>query len=239
MATQRLSRLQRRLLAWLAAEDQRTRGTMASSHVDLVRALAHDKGNLSASLRNLEVKGLVTSTRTPGGKAEAGDLTAAGRHRVAGLTASGEYGTTMAKSVPLGTGDVLVKTRALFILGSLVLLGQVGVAAGSVVVLSPPVHFDPNTQQVLCMALNVSSQPLDVTLQVLDSVGRPQGGARTERALPPQQMANSGVGLVILHDRFATCEVISQAGKRGDLWVTLCSTDIHHNHACVVAVTAQ
>jgi hypothetical protein len=39
MAPKHLSRLQRRLLAWLAAEDQRTRGTMAASHEDLVRAL--------------------------------------------------------------------------------------------------------------------------------------------------------------------------------------------------------
>ena len=83
-----LSRLQRRTLAWLVAEDQRTRGTMSASHEDLVRAMAHDKGNLSASLKGLEAKGLVTITRTPGGKAEAVDLTPAGRHRVAALTAS-------------------------------------------------------------------------------------------------------------------------------------------------------
>jgi hypothetical protein len=38
MAHERLSRLQRRILAWLAAEDQRTRGTMAASHMDLVKA---------------------------------------------------------------------------------------------------------------------------------------------------------------------------------------------------------
>jgi hypothetical protein len=38
-----LSRLQRRILAWLLAEDVRLRGTMAASHQDLVRALAHDK----------------------------------------------------------------------------------------------------------------------------------------------------------------------------------------------------
>ena len=41
MAPERLSRLQRRILAWLAAEDQRTRGTMRASHEDLVRALGH------------------------------------------------------------------------------------------------------------------------------------------------------------------------------------------------------
>jgi hypothetical protein len=32
MAAERLSRLQRRILAWLLAEEQRTRGTMAASH---------------------------------------------------------------------------------------------------------------------------------------------------------------------------------------------------------------
>jgi len=88
VAPKRLSRLQRRILAWLVAEDQRLRGTMAASHEDLVRALAHDKGNVSTSLKGLEVKGLVTIARTPGGRAEAVDLTRAGRNRVAPLTDS-------------------------------------------------------------------------------------------------------------------------------------------------------
>jgi DNA-binding MarR family transcriptional regulator len=79
MAANRLSRLQRRILAWLAAEDQRTRGTMAASHQDLARALAHGKGNVSTSLKGLERKGLIRLRRTPGGKAEAVDLTAEGR----------------------------------------------------------------------------------------------------------------------------------------------------------------
>src|SRR6266850_4361029 len=39
MAPTRLSALQRRILAWLVAEDQRTRGMMAASHQDLVHAL--------------------------------------------------------------------------------------------------------------------------------------------------------------------------------------------------------
>lgn len=85
MADQRLSRLQRRILAWLLAEDQRTRGTMAASHQALVRALVargHDKGNVSTSLTGLAAKGLITITRTPGGKAEAIDLTPAGRREV-------------------------------------------------------------------------------------------------------------------------------------------------------------
>jgi hypothetical protein len=81
MAEQRLSRLQRYILAWLLAEAQRTRGTMAASHQDLVWALCHDKGNLSTSLKGLEAKGLVTIARTPGGKAEAVDLTVTGRNR--------------------------------------------------------------------------------------------------------------------------------------------------------------
>jgi DNA-binding MarR family transcriptional regulator len=85
MAHEHLSRLQRRILAWLAAEDQRTRGTMAASHEDLVQALAHDKGNLSHSLKGLEAKGLVHITRMPGGKAEAVDLTPEGRQRTSSL----------------------------------------------------------------------------------------------------------------------------------------------------------
>jgi DNA-binding MarR family transcriptional regulator len=77
VADQRLSRLQRRILAWLAQEEARTRGTMSASYQDLLRALDHNKGNLSHSLQNLEAKGLVTRRRTPGGKTEAIDLTRA------------------------------------------------------------------------------------------------------------------------------------------------------------------
>jgi DNA-binding MarR family transcriptional regulator len=79
MPTERLSRLQARMLTWLAAEEQRYKGTMSASHHDLARAMAHHKGNLSTSLRNLEAKGLVQIRRTPGGKAEAIDLTPEGR----------------------------------------------------------------------------------------------------------------------------------------------------------------
>jgi DNA-binding MarR family transcriptional regulator len=93
MAPERLSQLQRRILAWLAAEDQRTRGTMSADHRDLVRALVargHDTGNVSASLAGLAAKGLVTIHRTPGGKAEAVALTPEGRHQVARLAGSCE-----------------------------------------------------------------------------------------------------------------------------------------------------
>ena len=85
MADQRLSRLQRRILAWLAQEAQRTRGTMSASHQDLVQALVargHDKGNVSASLKGLEAKALITISRTPKGRTEAVDLTPAGRRLV-------------------------------------------------------------------------------------------------------------------------------------------------------------
>jgi DNA-binding MarR family transcriptional regulator len=66
---------------------------MAASHADRALALVAwgvDKGNVSTSLTGLEAKGLVTITRTPGGKAEAVELTAEGRNRVAALTASCE-----------------------------------------------------------------------------------------------------------------------------------------------------
>jgi DNA-binding MarR family transcriptional regulator len=93
MAAERLSRLQRHILVWLVAENQRTRGTVTGSHMDLVRALVaqgFDKGNVSTSLKGLEHKGLVTIARTSGGHAEAVDLTAEGRNRVAPLMASCE-----------------------------------------------------------------------------------------------------------------------------------------------------
>jgi DNA-binding MarR family transcriptional regulator len=70
MAPARLSHLQRKILAWLAQEEQRTRGTMSASHQDLVYAMNVDKGNLSHSLANLEAKGLITMARTPRGKSE-------------------------------------------------------------------------------------------------------------------------------------------------------------------------
>ena len=52
MAPERLSRLRRRILTWLVPEDQQTRGTMRTSHQNLVHALAHDQGNLSTGVEN-------------------------------------------------------------------------------------------------------------------------------------------------------------------------------------------
>jgi hypothetical protein len=59
-AAERLSPLQRHILAWLMAEDQRLRGTMAADHQALVQALVAqgvDKGNVSTSLKGLAAKG--------------------------------------------------------------------------------------------------------------------------------------------------------------------------------------
>jgi len=78
MATQRVSRLQKQMLRWLLADQQRTRGVMASSHEELVKALGGDKGNLSHSLRTLEARGWIVLGRTPGGRAESLYLTPTG-----------------------------------------------------------------------------------------------------------------------------------------------------------------
>ena len=79
MAAQRLSRQHKRILQWLAADYQRTRGMITSSHQDLVRALPGDKGNISHSLQTLEARGLIAISRSSGGKAEALWLTTEGQ----------------------------------------------------------------------------------------------------------------------------------------------------------------
>ena len=81
MATQRLSRLHRRILQWLAADHQRTKGVIVSSHGDLVHALQGDKGNIRRSLRTLEVRGWLIIGRSPGGKAHHLTLTTEGHAR--------------------------------------------------------------------------------------------------------------------------------------------------------------
>jgi hypothetical protein len=70
MATRRLSRRQQRILQWLAADYQLTRGMITSSHQDLVRALPGDTGNSRHRLHPLETRGLMVIGRSPGGKAE-------------------------------------------------------------------------------------------------------------------------------------------------------------------------
>jgi DNA-binding MarR family transcriptional regulator len=83
MAAHRLSRLQRHILRGLFTQDQRTQGRMAMGHLELVQTLGRDKSNISHSLRTLEARGLITIGRTPGGKADSLDLTAAGRKMAA------------------------------------------------------------------------------------------------------------------------------------------------------------
>jgi hypothetical protein len=78
MAAQRASRLQKQMLRWLLADHQRTRGVLASSHAELVKALGGDTGNISHSLRTLAARGWIILGRTPGGRAAALYLTPAG-----------------------------------------------------------------------------------------------------------------------------------------------------------------
>ena len=49
MAAVRLSRLQKRILQWLAADEQRTLRIITSSHPELVAAPSSAKGNLTGS----------------------------------------------------------------------------------------------------------------------------------------------------------------------------------------------
>ena len=71
MAPQRLSHLQKRILAWLEADWYRMHGTTSSSHYELTQHLSDvDKSNLSRSLVNLEKKGYLTIGRSEGGLSE-------------------------------------------------------------------------------------------------------------------------------------------------------------------------
>jgi DNA-binding MarR family transcriptional regulator len=90
MAPVRLSRLQKRILLWLAGDEKRSRGMISSSHQELIGTVPSAKGNISHSLRLLEHHGFVVIGRTRGGKAECLSLTAAGRQKVAHLIGSYE-----------------------------------------------------------------------------------------------------------------------------------------------------
>jgi DNA-binding MarR family transcriptional regulator len=85
MAAARLSRLQKRILRWLAADHQRTRGLIASSQQELVRTLQSDKGNISHSRRTLEWWGLLVVGRSSCEQAEYLTLTQEGQKRAAQL----------------------------------------------------------------------------------------------------------------------------------------------------------
>ena len=86
MAPVRLSRLQQRILLWLAGDEKRSRGRISSAHQELIGALPSAKGNISHSLRLLESQGFIVIGRTLGGKAESLYLTAVGHQRVANLS---------------------------------------------------------------------------------------------------------------------------------------------------------
>jgi DNA-binding MarR family transcriptional regulator len=88
MAPERLSRLQRRILAWLWAEERRTKGFMDASYAEVVGALAHDQGHVRHSLRSMERKGWIHIQYTPGSKSESVHLTTEGRRRASQLTGS-------------------------------------------------------------------------------------------------------------------------------------------------------
>jgi len=76
MAPQRLSRLQKRILAWIEAEYIRSKRSVSPGYQDLVKALSDEHyQSISRSLKNLEAKGLVSVGRTPGGHAEYVNLT--------------------------------------------------------------------------------------------------------------------------------------------------------------------
>ena len=85
MAAQRVSRLQKQMLRWLLVDHHRTRGVIASSHDELVKALGGDKGNISHSLRTLEARGWIVLGRTPGGRAESLYLTPAGLEKASAI----------------------------------------------------------------------------------------------------------------------------------------------------------
>ncbi len=78
MATQRLSQLQKQILRWLWADEQRTHGGTSSRHHELLQALPSDKSNVSRSLRTLEAREWIVIERTAGGKAQALYLTPEG-----------------------------------------------------------------------------------------------------------------------------------------------------------------
>jgi DNA-binding MarR family transcriptional regulator len=90
MAAVRLSRLQKRILCWLAVDEKRSGGVVSSSHPELVGAVSSAKGNISHSLRLLERQGLIVVGRTPGGKAEYLYLTPEGRQKTIKLSGSYE-----------------------------------------------------------------------------------------------------------------------------------------------------
>jgi DNA-binding MarR family transcriptional regulator len=86
MARSRVSRLQKHILRLLMAEHHRTHGGTSMGHLELVKALAGDKSNISHSLHTLETRGWIVIGRTPGGRAESLDLTPEGLEKASELS---------------------------------------------------------------------------------------------------------------------------------------------------------
>jgi DNA-binding MarR family transcriptional regulator len=78
MATPRLSQLQKQILRWLWADEQRTHGGTSSSQHELLQALPGDKSNISRSLWTLEAHEWIVIERIAGGQAPALYLTPEG-----------------------------------------------------------------------------------------------------------------------------------------------------------------
>ena len=86
MARSRVSRLQKHILRLLMAEHHRTHGGTSMGHLELVKALAGDKSNISHSLRTLETRGWIVIGRTRGGRAEYLDLTPEGLEKASEIS---------------------------------------------------------------------------------------------------------------------------------------------------------
>ena len=81
MASHRLSRPPKQILRRLVADQQRTKGVLASDHAHVGMALPTAQGHSSRSLRTLEEQGWMAIGRTQGGKAASLPLTSTGRQR--------------------------------------------------------------------------------------------------------------------------------------------------------------
>jgi hypothetical protein len=88
MAAQRLSQRQKQSLPWLAADHQRTRGMITSSHQELACALSGDQGNIRHCLYPREAWGLLITGRSPGEQAASVWLTSEGQKWVSQLAGS-------------------------------------------------------------------------------------------------------------------------------------------------------
>ena len=96
MTAQRLSQLQREILTWIWDSSLELDDTQVE-HGDLTLALAASPPTLSASLRNLEAKGLVSLHRSPGGRVKQIELTVAGQERARACWAESPAGRAQAR----------------------------------------------------------------------------------------------------------------------------------------------